>query len=95
MRREVAIMHHLQGHPNICELSSAYEDKANVHLVMELCQGGELFDRIVAKGSTGGYSEKEAANIFRNVVKVRVCVFFSCRKISVHTYGRFRCCDGP
>lgn len=70
VRREVAIMHHLQGHPNICELLSAYEDKANVHLVMELCQGGELFDRIVAKGSSGGYSEKEAASIFRNVVRV-------------------------
>lgn len=70
VRREVAIMYHLNVHPNICELVSAYEDKANVHLVMELAQGGELFDRIVAKGAAGGYSEKEAASVFRNIMKV-------------------------
>jgi len=70
VRREVAIMYHLNVHPNICELVSSYEDKANVHLVMELCQGGELFDRIVAKGAAGGYSEKEAASVFRNIMKV-------------------------
>lgn len=68
VRREVAIMYHLQGHPNICDLVAAYEDKANVHLVMELCQGGELFDRIVEKGC---YSELNAANVFRTIMTVR------------------------
>mmetsp|Transcript_24291 Transcript_24291/g.46098 ORF Transcript_24291/g.46098 Transcript_24291/m.46098 type:complete len:523 (+) Transcript_24291:185-1753(+) len=67
VRREVAIMYHLQGHPNICDLVAAYEDKANVHLVMELCQGGELFDRIVEKGC---YSELNAANVFRTIMTV-------------------------
>lgn len=28
-----------------------FEDPANVYLVMELCEGGELFDSIVAAGS--------------------------------------------
>ncbi|KAI5080044.1 hypothetical protein GOP47_0005523 [Adiantum capillus-veneris] len=50
VRREVQIMHHLTGHPNIVELKGSYEDKNAVHLVMELCAGGELFDRIIAKG---------------------------------------------
>ncbi|KAG0479147.1 hypothetical protein HPP92_013866 [Vanilla planifolia] len=50
VRREVQIMHHLTGQPNIVELKGAYEDKHSVHLVMELCAGGELFDRIIAKG---------------------------------------------
>eukprot|EP00250_Pteridium_aquilinum_P015417 c22565_g7_i1 orf=1-510(-) len=40
VRREVQIMHHLAGHPNIVELKGAYEDKQYVHLVMELCEGG-------------------------------------------------------
>lgn len=67
VRREVQIMHHLAGDPNVVKLKGAFEDKAAVHLVMELCAGGELFDRIVAKGS---YSEKDAAAMCRTIVKV-------------------------
>ncbi|KAJ8763662.1 hypothetical protein K2173_003134 [Erythroxylum novogranatense] len=67
MRREIAIMQHLSGQPNIVEFRGAYEDKQSVHLVMELCAGGELFDRIIAKGH---YSEKEAAEICRSIVNV-------------------------
>ncbi|CAN0901024.1 Calcium-dependent protein kinase 9 [Linum grandiflorum] len=67
MKREIQIMQHLSGQPNIVEFKGAYEDKQSVHLVMELCAGGELFDRIIAKGS---YSEKEAAGICRSIVNV-------------------------
>ncbi|KAF7141809.1 hypothetical protein RHSIM_Rhsim06G0012600 [Rhododendron simsii] len=71
VRREIAILEHLRGQPNIIEFKGAYEDRSNLHLVMELCSGGELFDRIVAKGS---YSEKAAARIGRQVVNlVHVC----------------------
>lgn len=71
VRREVAIMHHLTGHRNIVELVAAYEDRQHVNLVMELCEGGELFDRIIAKGH---YSEKDAAMLFRQIVMVvHVC----------------------
>lgn len=37
------------GHPNLVRLHDAYEDNNYVHLVMELCTGGELVDKIVAK----------------------------------------------
>ncbi|GLT90824.1 hypothetical protein SLE2022_087410 [Rubroshorea leprosula] len=67
VRREVQIMHHLTGHSNIVELKGVYEDRHSVNLVMELCAGGELFDRIIAKGH---YSEKEAAKLFRQIVTV-------------------------
>mmetsp|Transcript_23208 Transcript_23208/g.44298 ORF Transcript_23208/g.44298 Transcript_23208/m.44298 type:complete len:168 (+) Transcript_23208:151-654(+) len=67
VRREVAIMHHLNGHENIVSLQASYEDKHSVHLLMELCEGGELFDRIVSKGR---YSEKAAAAAFRTVMRV-------------------------
>ncbi|KAF6153270.1 hypothetical protein GIB67_000059 [Kingdonia uniflora] len=67
VRREVQIMHHLTGHRNIVELKGAYEDQQSVNLVMELCAGGELFDRIIAKGH---YSERAAAALCRQMVTV-------------------------
>ncbi|GAB2300416.1 Calcium-dependent protein kinase 19 [Dionaea muscipula] len=72
-RREILILQHLSGQPNIVAFKGAYEDKNSLYVVMELCSGGELFDRIVAKGN---YSEKEAAVIFRQIVNVvHVCHF--------------------
>lgn len=67
VKREILIMQHLSGEPNIVEFRGAYEDRQNVHVVMELCSGGELFDRITAKGS---YSERSAAAIGRAIINV-------------------------
>ncbi|GMJ00868.1 calcium-dependent protein kinase 17 [Hibiscus trionum] len=67
VRKEVQIMHHLTGQPNIVELKGAYEDTHSVHLVMELCAGGELFDRIIAKGH---YTERAAASLLRTIVQI-------------------------
>jgi calcium-dependent protein kinase len=67
VRREVQIMYHLSGQPGVVELKGAYEDKSNVHLVMELCAGGELFDRIIAKGH---YTERAAASLLRTIVEI-------------------------
>ncbi|KAL3845613.1 hypothetical protein ACJIZ3_003016 [Penstemon smallii] len=65
--REIQIMHHLSEHSNVVRIKGAYEDNVFVHLVMELCAGGELFDRIVKKGH---YSEKEAARLMKTIVSV-------------------------
>ncbi len=67
VRRELHIMHHLSGHPNIVNIKGAYEDVTSVHLVMELCAGGELFDRIIQRGH---YSEAKAAELTRTIVGV-------------------------
>ncbi|KAL9230698.1 hypothetical protein vseg_006015 [Gypsophila vaccaria] len=67
VRREVAIMKHLPKSPTIVGLKEACEDDAAVHLVMELCEGGELFDRIVARGH---YTERAAAAVMRTIVEV-------------------------
>lgn len=50
-----------------CHAQSTHEDKEHVHIVMELCAGGELFDSIVEAGS---FTEKKAALIFRKMVEV-------------------------
>jgi calcium-dependent protein kinase len=66
VRREVSILHHLSGHPNIVGLLAAYEGTKHVYIVMDFCSGGELFDRIVERGH---YSEKDAAEVFRVMVR--------------------------
>ncbi len=50
VEQEIAIMRHLAGHPNVVRLFDVYEDAGHIHLVMELCKGGELFDQIIKKG---------------------------------------------
>ncbi|XP_039047488.1 calcium-dependent protein kinase 26-like [Hibiscus syriacus] len=67
VKREIQIMHHLAGHPNVVTIKEAYEDSVAVHVVMELCAGGELFDRIVQRGH---YSERKAADLARTIVGV-------------------------
>jgi len=64
---EVAVMKRLD-HPNIIKLYDTFEDHRSVYLIMELCEGGELFNRILEQGRFG---EKESAvamqHIFRGV----------------------------
>ncbi|CAA6653747.1 unnamed protein product [Spirodela intermedia] len=60
-------MHHLAGNPNVISIVGAYEDAAAVHVVMELCAGGELFDRIIQRGY---YTERQAAELARVIVGV-------------------------
>ncbi|KAK7860811.1 calcium-dependent protein kinase 1 [Quercus suber] len=67
VRREIQIMHHLKGHPNVISIKEAYEDPMAVHVVMEICAGGELFDRIIKRGH---YSERKAAELTRTIVGV-------------------------
>ena len=42
-------------HPNIIKGYEFYEDNDQIYFVMDLCKGGELFDRIKEKSR---YSEK-------------------------------------
>lgn len=73
VRREVEIMRNLPSHPNIVKYKDVYEDKEAVYLVMELCQGGELFDRIVARKH---YNERGAAATTKTILEVvKVCLF--------------------
>jgi len=66
LRREVQIMNHLAGHPNIVKIYDTFEDSKEVHIVMELCTGGELFERIIQEKK---YSEKKAADMCRTIVE--------------------------
>ena len=52
-------------HPNIMQIFEFYEDKKNFFIITEFCEGGELFDKIVEKGS---FSESEAAWIMKQLL---------------------------
>ncbi|XP_059609788.1 calcium/calmodulin-dependent protein kinase type 1-like isoform X2 [Phlebotomus argentipes] len=65
LENEIKVLRRL-SHPNIVQLLETYEDKVKVYLVMELVTGGELFDRIVEKGS---YTEKDASGLIKQVLE--------------------------
>ncbi|KAK8653079.1 hypothetical protein V6N13_127094 [Hibiscus sabdariffa] len=69
VKREVKILEALKGHENVIQFYNAFEDDSYVYIVMELCEGGELLDRILAKKDSR-YSEKDAAVIVRQMLKV-------------------------
>ncbi|CAI0544712.1 unnamed protein product [Linum tenue] len=49
VRREVKILKSLCGHKHMIRFHDAFEDGNNVYIVMELCEGGELLDRILSR----------------------------------------------
>ena len=68
LMREVNLMIKLD-HPNIIKLYEVYENEKYIYLIMELCTGGELFDRIVENTENGKpFTEKQAANLFRQMM---------------------------
>lgn len=56
---EVSILKQLV-HPNIMQVFEFYEDSKNFYIITEFCEGGELFDKVVEKGS---FSEQDAAKV--------------------------------
>ncbi|VVB10075.1 unnamed protein product [Arabis nemorensis] len=69
VKREVKILQALGGHENVVGFHNVFEDKNYVYIVMELCEGGELLDRILAKKDSR-YTEKDAAVVVRQMLKV-------------------------
>jgi serine/threonine protein kinase len=61
---EASLLQHLD-HPYVVKLINVYTSPSAVYLVMELLQGGDLFDRIVLKGR---YNEVEARRIMRRLL---------------------------
>ncbi|XP_011023117.1 PREDICTED: CDPK-related kinase 3 isoform X2 [Populus euphratica] len=68
VRREVKILKALSGHRHLVKFYDAFEDANNVYIVMELCEGGQLLDRILARG--GRYTEEDAKAIIVQILCV-------------------------
>jgi calcium-dependent protein kinase len=69
LKRETEILKEV-NHPNIIRLIEVHEDEKYIHLITELCTGGELFDRIIAKTQSdeGHFLEQDAAKLVRDIL---------------------------
>mmetsp|Transcript_5953 Transcript_5953/g.10696 ORF Transcript_5953/g.10696 Transcript_5953/m.10696 type:complete len:620 (+) Transcript_5953:104-1963(+) len=61
---EMEIMR-LLDHPNIVRFHETFQDRRSLHLVLELCEGGELFEAVTAAGSI---NEQQAAGCIRDML---------------------------
>mmetsp|Transcript_8922 Transcript_8922/g.12967 ORF Transcript_8922/g.12967 Transcript_8922/m.12967 type:complete len:533 (-) Transcript_8922:701-2299(-) len=68
LKREIDILREVD-HPNIIRLKDVFEDQKYLHLITEVCSGGELFDRIIEKTNSeeGHFSEHDAAKLIRDI----------------------------
>lgn len=75
--------HLTMKHPHITELFEAFDEAQTVTLVLEYCQGGDLFDAIVTKSQVDGraFSEDEAFVVTAHVVSALAYIH---RKRVVH-----------
>eukprot|EP00457_Paulinella_chromatophora_P001570 gb/GEZN01001572.1/.p1 GENE.gb/GEZN01001572.1/~~gb/GEZN01001572.1/.p1 ORF type:complete len:895 (+),score=151.44 gb/GEZN01001572.1/:97-2781(+) len=72
LRKEIEVMKALD-HPNIVKLYEVFESATDLYIVMELCRGGELFDRIKAKGT---YTELHASKVLRQMFEAVAYMHF-------------------
>jgi calcium-dependent protein kinase len=65
LRAEVEVMQQLGVSLNAVHLHDVFEDDVNVHMVMELCEGGALLERV----ESGRYSERYISFLVRSILR--------------------------
>ena len=63
-KNEIDIMRKL-NHPNIVNVFDIYEDSKKYYIIMEICEGGELFEAISEQGAFG---EDDCAHIMKQIL---------------------------
>ena len=63
-KNEIDIMRKI-SHPNIVNIFDIYEDSKKYYIVMECCEGGELFEAI---SEGGAFTEEDCAHIMKQVL---------------------------
>lgn len=74
LHREITLLDQMK-HASIIQLRDVFEDEEYLHLVTELCEGGELFDKILERasrrkeaGEPACFSEEEAARVLHEIL---------------------------
>lgn len=65
--REIKILKCLEGVNHVVQLRDFFDDSSYYMIVLELCEGGELFYRIINKKR---YTEKDASKLVREMLEV-------------------------
>lgn len=65
LKNELRLLKHLD-HPNIVRIYEAFEERKEVHLVLEYCSGGDLYQR-------APYTEQDAAKIVKQILSAVHC----------------------
>lgn len=65
VRKEIKVLKSVE-HVNIIKVFEVFEDSDNVYILMELCSGGELFEKMQKNGK---FSEKQAAQMIKQVIE--------------------------
>nr|CCA15026.1 calciumdependent protein kinase putative [Albugo laibachii Nc14]CCA23169.1 calciumdependent protein kinase putative [Albugo laibachii Nc14] len=66
--QEVEILRRITNqinHPNLVRIEKVYEENERIHILLQLCRGGELYDAIVERGHC---NEHDAAGIMRQLM---------------------------
>jgi calcium/calmodulin-dependent protein kinase I len=66
IQREFSVMEAIGDHPGVVGYYGCYKTSEKVTFVLELMQGGELFERLVHRGA---YTEAEAQPAFRKLAR--------------------------
>jgi calcium-dependent protein kinase len=71
IEQELEIMSKLMHNSSIVTLHESFQDVVNVYIVMDLCNGGTLLDRIVQSGK---FSELDAAKVMLQILTALQCL---------------------
>lgn len=64
--REVALLRRCASHPNVVALHDVLETREFVYIIMELAEGGELFQALIDEGA---YSEWDARRFIADLLE--------------------------
>ncbi|CAD8076644.1 unnamed protein product [Paramecium sonneborni] len=56
----------LLDHPHVIRVFETYEDNENIYVVMEICKGGDIFDKVL---ELGNFDEQGALIIFIQIIR--------------------------
>lgn len=67
---ERAMLAHIE-HPHVVKMHECFEEKGYMYIVLELCRGGELYERIAKKVTEQGgrgFDDRSARHLFRQML---------------------------
>ena len=67
LETEISILNKID-HPHIAKYYETYDEASYLYMVMELCSGGDLYNRLI-DDHLDGMTEKEASEIIYKVIK--------------------------